>query len=255
MLDDKHFWNVTTEELSNGYFYDKNFDSYVCLLCHESFENGIIYPIDGTLYEAKKAIVQHINKIHVSVFDYLINLDKQYTGLTNNQKELLALFHKGLSDKEIVKAQNGGSPSTIRSQRFNLREKEKKAKVYLAIMSLLDQDSKRKEGHEFIHFHKGAKMVDDRYAITEEEKRKVLSTYFKEGLDGQLDQIPSKEKRKLIILQNIVKRFEINKVYSEKEVNSILKFVYNDFVTLRRYLIEYGFMERSKDGAEYWIKK
>ena len=97
-------------------------------------------------------------------------------------------------------------------------------------------------------------MVDDRYAITEDEKKKVLSTYFKDGLNGQLDKFPSKEKRKLIVLQNIINHFELNRIYTEKEINTVLKPVYSDFVTIRRYLIKYGFMERSKDGMEYWVK-
>ncbi|MFP3361534.1 DUF2087 domain-containing protein, partial [Planococcus sp. SIMBA_143] len=79
---------------------------------------------------------------------------------------------------------------------------------------------------------------------TEEEKEKVLSTYFKQGLDGQLDTFPSKEKRKVIVLQNIMTRFKVDKVYTEKEINEILKSIYSDYVTIRRYLIEYGFMNR-----------
>ncbi|HDR8220879.1 TPA: DUF2087 domain-containing protein, partial [Bacillus cereus] len=26
------------------------------------------------------------------------------------------------------------------------------------------------------------------------------------------------------------------------------------FVTLRRYLIEYGFLDRTDDGSQYWVK-
>lgn len=96
-------------------------------------------------------------------------------------------------------------------------------------------------------------MVDERYATTEEEKQKVLLSYFKKGIEGELDTFPSKEKRKLIVLQNILKRFEPNRIYSEKEINEILKTIYNDFAIIRRSLIEYGFMGRSKDCAEYWI--
>ncbi|MBJ6950597.1 DUF2087 domain-containing protein, partial [Vibrio cholerae] len=29
---------------------------------------------------------------------------------------------------------------------------------------------------------------------------------------------------------------------------------YPDFVTLRRYLIEYGFLDRTDDGSQYWVK-
>ena len=42
--------------------------------------------------------------------------------------------------------------------------------------------------------------------------------------------------------------------YSEKEVNKILSRVYEDYVLLRRYLIEYGFLDRTRDGAVYFLK-
>lgn len=38
------------------------------------------------------------------------------------------------------------------------------------------------------------------------------------------------------------------------EVNEILKAIYSDFAILRRYLIDYGFMERSRDCTKYWVK-
>lgn len=254
MFGEERFWNATIEELTNGFFYNEQQGAYVCLLCGESFEDGIIYPIEGTLFEAKKAAGYHIEIAHGSVFDYLLNLDKKYTGLSEHQKELLYYFEKGFNDKEIVKELNGGSTSTIRNHRFKLKEKEKQAKIFLTLMNVLNKRKHDKENTKFISFHKGAKMVDERYATTEEEKQKVLTTYFKNGVDGELDTFPSKEKRKLIVLQNIVKRFEPKRIYSEKEMNEVLRTIYSDFVTIRRYLIEYGFMDRSRDGSEYWIK-
>ena len=41
--------------------------------------------------------------------------------------------------------------------------------------------------------------------------------------------------------------------YSECEVNEILKPIYDDYMTIRRYLIMYGFMERTRDGRQYWL--
>ena len=96
-------------------------------------------------------------------------------------------------------------------------------------------------------------MMNGRYTVNEEEQSKILSTYFKKGLDGQIDTFPSKEKRKLIILEHTLKRLDSNRIYSEKELNEILKTVYTDYVTIRRSLIEYKFMERSKDCSQYWI--
>lgn len=47
--------------------------------------------------------------------------------------------------------------------------------------------------------------------------------------------------------------FEDGKKYSEQEVNEILRPIYEDYMTIRRYLIMYGFMERTKDGRQYWL--
>ncbi|MEN2767472.1 DUF2087 domain-containing protein [Ornithinibacillus xuwenensis] len=254
MERDSLFWNASIEELQKGYTYQSSSDEYICLFCNRRFEDGVIYPTENLLLEAKKAIVYHIKETHRSTFDYLLGMDKKYTGLSELQKELLQYFKKGLSDKEIVKETSGGSTSTIRNHRFKLKEKEKQARIFLTIMSLIqEEEAPTIRQDEFISIHKGAKMVDDRYAITKEEKDKVLSTYFHK--DGTLGTFPSKEKRKIIVLQHILGLFNGEKIYTEKEINEILKTIYSDFVTIRRYLIEYGFMERNKDGSEYWIKQ
>ncbi|WP_425448909.1 DUF2087 domain-containing protein [Dethiothermospora halolimnae] len=243
------FWNSDIDSIKKGYIYDDDKAEYICLICGKKYEEGIIYPQGDKLYDAERTMKSHIIKEHNSVFDYLINMDKRYTGLTDVQRQMLKYFYMDLSDKEIVKKQGSGSTSTIRNHRFKLNEKEKQAKVFLAIMELLKEDKVNRE--DFVDIHKGATMVDDRYAITEEERRKVLKNYFNK--DGKLDILPSKEKKKIIILKNIVENFNNNKKYTEKEINIILKRIYEDYVTIRRYLIQYGFMKRTKDCKYYWI--
>ena len=95
--------------------------------------------------------------------------------------------------------------------------------------------------------------MEERFVITDVEREKVLGNYFKQGLNGPLDVFPSKEKRKFIIAQEVIKRFDTGKIYLEKEVNELLKTVHEDFATIRRFLIDYRFMNRSDDGREYWI--
>ncbi|MFD2043597.1 DUF2087 domain-containing protein [Ornithinibacillus salinisoli] len=247
------FWNASISDLKNGYRYDPKLEVFQCIICEEIFQQGVIYPVNGVLYDAQLAIKKHIQEKHQSMFDFLLGMDKKYTGLSELQKEILTFFHAGLSDKEIASKLDAGSTSTIRTHRFKLREKEKQARVFLTIMELLKQEDSRSE--DLITIHKGATMVDERYAITNAEKEKVLSTYFNQGLDGPLQSFPSKEKRKIIILQHIITKFDVNKTYSEPEINETLKQIYDDFVTLRRYLIEYGFMERNKDCSQYWLKR
>ena len=98
-------------------------------------------------------------------------------------------------------------------------------------------------------------MLDDRYKVTQQESDRLLKTLFPEGTDGPLKTFSIKEKNKLVVLQEIVKRFQIEQIYTEREINQILKGVYHDFATLRRYLIEYGFLDRTPDGSQYWLRK
>lgn len=246
------FWGASVEELKKGYVFDEEAEEYICLACGEAFIKGVIYQHNQVLYEAEKFVQLHMHSEHTSMFDYLLNLDKKFTGLTDLQKKMVQFFHMGLNDKEIVKEMDGGSTSTIRNHRFTLREKMKQAKVFLALMELSEEKSKVQT--KFVPIHRTATMVDDRYNITEEENDEVLKTHFIDGLDGPLSKFPKKQKRKLIILRHLVKKFDSNQKYSEKEVNTILENVYPDFVTLRRYLIEYGFLDRTADGSQYWVK-
>ena len=56
--------------------------------------------------------------------------------------------------------------------------------------------------------------------------------------------IHSKEKKKIIVLAEVVKNFKLGKnSFRKKEINRVLKRIYDDYVTIRRALIEYGFIE------------
>lgn len=245
------FWSASLEELKRGYVQEAG--HYICLLCGEKTEKGIIYPEDGVLYEAERYMSIHIQNVHQSVFEYLIGLDKKFTGLTDHQNRLLRLFYQGKSDSEIQKEMEIGSASTIRNHRFVLKEKERQAKMFLTMMELL----KEKDQHapSLVVPHKTARMVDDRYHVTEEEKEGIVKKYFPQGSDGPLKAFPPKEKQRLIILREIVQRLTSGRTYGEKEINEILQAVYHDYVLLRRYLIEYGFLDRKPDGSQYWLKK
>ena len=134
-------WNASQEELKNGYVEEE--ECYRCLLCEKKIDKGIVYPDEGILYEAVKYMGVHIKKEHQSVFEYLINLDKRLTGLSEHQNSLLRLFYQGKSDAEIQKEMGIGSSSTIRNHRFGLREKERQAKVFMVLMGLLKENNKK----------------------------------------------------------------------------------------------------------------
>ena len=253
------FWQSSLDNVKKGYIFSETKGEYICLLCGEIFEEGFIYNLNEKFMTAEKAVKEHIFHKHGSVLEYLLNMDKKYTGITDIQKELITMFSKGVSDKEIARLQQS-SDSTIRTQRFALREKAKQAKIYLSIIELMEQEM-NKEPHgktvrnneKLIEIHRGAKMVDERYAITNEEKEITIKTYFLKSESLKLKSFPTKEKKKIVVLQKIAEQFKLGIKYSEAEVNGILKDIYEDFATIRRYLIEYGFMDRTKDCSEYWI--
>lgn len=246
----EQFWNASLEELKQGYIEESN--SYTCLLCGENMEKGIIYPYEGVFYEAERYMRLHIERVHQSVFHYLMNLDKKVTGLTDHQNQLLRLFYQGKSDKEVQAEMEIGSASTIRHHRFALKEKERQAKTFLAIMELLRE--KDQHAPALVPPHITAKMVDDRYAVTLEEQQEIIQKFLPEGIQGRLTKFPPKEKQRYIVLREMAKRFEIGAKYSEKEINQTLESMYGDYVKVRRYLIEYGFLERTPDGGQYWLK-
>jgi hypothetical protein len=146
-------------------------------------------------------------------------MDKKLTGLTNHQKRLLSLFYQGKSDSEIQKELNIGSTSTIRHHRFTLKEKERQAKTFLAMMELLKE--KNQYAPAFIPVHKTATMVDDRYNITQEEQEKIIKKYFSAA--NMLQKFPPKEKRRLVVLREIIKQLKLDFIYDEKELNQTLK--------------------------------
>lgn len=248
MNNEDILWQANHQELKQGVVSRDGI--HICLICGRQFEEGVIYNYQEKLLVALKAALIHVEAEHEGVFSFLLNLHKRLTGLSEQQKRILCHIYEGKGDEETAKALQV-TPSTVRNHRFYLREKEKQAKLFLAIADLASQNMPKKQ--KLLTAHRSATMFDERYAITEAENEAILKHYVAEN--GSLTRFPSKEKRKLIVLNYIMNRFEPNLKYNEKQVNEILKFFYEDYVLLRRYLIEYGFMDRVPDGSEYWVKK
>jgi hypothetical protein len=246
-------WNINSslEELKRGYTEEE--DRYVCVCCGHPVEKGIIYPEDGVLYEASRYIKVHLEKEHGSVFEFLLSLDKSVTGLSEVQKKLLALFYQGRNDTEVQKELGIGSTSTIRNHRFALREKERQARTFLAVMELLRDMSLKPQSAGKGTGTAGTKARTGSGAAAGTEKQQVLAKYFPQGTGGALRSFSMKEKHKRIVLNELANRFEYGRHYTEQEVNDILEPVFGDYALLRRYLVDYRYMEREPDGSRYWL--
>ncbi|MBS4054500.1 MAG: metalloregulator ArsR/SmtB family transcription factor [Thermaerobacter sp.] len=76
-----------------------------------------------------------------------------------------------------------------------------------------------------------------------DERQKVLDAFF---VGGRLKDLPVQRKKKLYALEEILKLFEPERIYTEDEVNEHIKTVFQDYCTIRREFIINGYMRRDK---------
>ena len=242
-------WMV--EALASGVAEENS--GFTCLYCGRTFEEGEIFPVGDRFFDARHAAARHVAE-HGDRLEQLFTQGERYLSLTEHQKKLLTFFAAGKPDAEIAR-ELGVAASTVRHQRFMFRERAKSAKLFLALWTLVEEEkSKQKDttGEVLLTPHEGAKMVDERYVITEEEQQKILENVF-ESLDPlKLKVFSKKEKKKIVILRQVAAQFASGRSYTEPEVNAILKEIWADYATMRRYLVEYGYLDRTWDGKAYW---
>lgn len=84
------------------------------------------------------------------------------------------------------------------------------------------------------------------------ENLEMVQSYL--DVEGKITVWPGKRKYKELIVQYLASKFEIGVEYTEKEVNEIIDqwHTFNDYFLLRRSLIDYRYMKRTRDGAKYW---
>lgn len=128
----------TVDDLMKGYAYDESHRVYTCLFCGEIFEEDLVYKYEEQLCTAKKAVEMHILQEHESSFDFLIGLDKKYTGLTDRQKEIFEIIFNE-SDNRLIAEKMETTPATVRSYKFKMRENLRQSKIYLALFYLIEQ--------------------------------------------------------------------------------------------------------------------
>ncbi len=98
--------------------------------------------------------------------------------------------------------------------------------------------------YELIKKEESAVNDDEKY------KKEVISHFFEYG---KLTRIPSQRKKREIVLGEIAKCFEKERVYTEKEVNDIIHQFHEDHCTIRREIIACGIMNR--ENETYWLVK
>ncbi len=109
------------------------------------------------------------------------------------------------------------------------------------------------QADSFIQFHPAIPVQDDRIVTTRDEAARILDRVLVPGENLVLDRFPRKEKKKVVVLRRIAEEFTPDRTYSEQEVNQIIAAIYPDYVTVRRYLVDYRFLYRTANGSSYWV--
>lgn len=82
---------------------------------------------------------------------------------------------------------------------------------------------------------------------TDAETAKVLRSFLR---GGRLVSMPVSRPKRRVLLEHVVQVFEPGERYAEREVNALLRAFSDDYVTIRRYLVDEDLLAR--EAGVYW---
>lgn len=91
-----------------------------------------------------------------------------------------------------------------------------------------------------VHTEQKDKVEDKRQ---QEYRAKILKTFMK---NGKVNQMPVQWKKRMVLWEEVLKSFEKNREYKEREVNIIIADFNDDFCTIRREMVDIGMFTREK---------
>ena len=180
------------------------------------------------------------------------------------QLERIVNFHKVMGDKtririisllkagplhgQAIAGKLGLRPPTISHHLAKLKEidivyqRRDKNTIYF----YLNKDKLRKMALEIIRI--GDEGMVENFDITDEEKSNIIRNFIDET--GKLTALPAQRKKKLVLLEYMLRGLEHGKLYKEIEINEHIKQYYQDFATIRREFVMGHFMYRQNNMYE-----
>ncbi|XJZ27814.1 metalloregulator ArsR/SmtB family transcription factor [Bacillota bacterium Lsc_1132] len=159
---------------------------------------------------------------------------------------IIALLQQGPLHGQAIAGKLGLKPPTITHHISKLREvgliKERREKntIYFSLNTkILEMSSQA---------ILTVGVSNKEMIVTEVERAAIIDNFF--TTDGKLKNLPAQWKKKLVVLEQIVKGLDYGKVYTEKEINEYLAQVHEDYARLRRELIMCHIMYREKNQYE-----
>lgn len=179
--------------------------------------------------------------------DRLVNFHKAVGDVTRIR--IIALLQNGPLHGQALAGKLGVTPPTITHHMTKLREadlvyeRRDKNTIYF----YLNEKSLTLQAQAILKIGKALPAAEDKH---EDAARKaaVLDNFFNK--DGTLKHLPAQRKKKLIVLERLVKGLEPNRKYSEKEINEYIQNFHGDYATIRREFIMNHFMYRENDIYE-----
>lgn len=179
--------------------------------------------------------------------DRLVNFHKAVGDVTRIR--IIALLQNGPLHGQALAGKLGVTPPTITHHMTKLREadlvyeRRDKNTIYF----YLNEKSLTLQAQAILKIGKALPAAEDKH---EDAARKaaVLDIFFNK--DGTLKHLPAQRKKKLIVLERLVKGLEPNRKYSEKEINEYIQNFHGDYATIRREFIMNHFMYRENDIYE-----
>lgn len=173
--------------------------------------------------------------------------------------KIVALLQQGPLHGQAIAGKLGLKPPTITHHMAKLREvgliKERRDKntIYFSLNTkILEMSAKA-----ILNVGTGGGAEMD-MLVTADDREAIIKNFFTK--EGKLKTYPAQRKKKLVVLEHMVKGLELGKVYQEKEINEYLKQYHEDYATLRRELIMCQFMYRENNQYElnpvelWWLK-
>lgn len=158
---------------------------------------------------------------------------------------ILVLLKNGPLHGQAIAGKLGKTPPTITHHIAKLKEiaiiqqRREKNTIYYE----LNENVIRRQSHALLDM-----IFDSEKELTQmvqKEKQTIIENFLTK--DGRLKTIPAQKKKKLYLLEYMVKGLEMGKKYPEKEINEHIKQFHEDYATIRREFIMNHFMYR-KDG-------
>jgi len=187
----------------------------------------------------------------------------------NEPKDTLLAFFKALADANRLKLVGllAENEATVEELAAMLEISASTVSHHLSKLAEIGLVSARAEGYYSVYHLETAALETMAKRLLAEETlpevakdldrkaydREVLKNYLNE--DGAIRQLPTNRRKLDVILRYIAEHFDFGKIYKEKQVNAVIGALHEDISGLRRDLISVGFLDRKKDGSEYWRVK